>query len=94
MTQILLDTIFLSAFQTLFQLPVDPSTGSDGVRATTGKSAAKQNPQEMSFQHSLSPSLTPVGSMLDRFASVYHAMYRYSGCRLILYKQSTLYDIN
>ena len=69
MTAILLGTVFLTALQTLLSHPVLPSM-------TPG---AQETEEDLEFGHSLSPSLSPMVSLLDCYSQTYQAVYRHSG---------------
>jgi N-acetylmuramic acid 6-phosphate (MurNAc-6-P) etherase len=69
MTVILLDTVFLSALQTLIG---EPLTSSMAVTAT------HQEFGGVGFNHYLSPSLSLVSRLLDCYSQTWQAVYRHS----------------
>ena len=78
MTAVLLDTIFLSALQTLLELSVTSAAITSRPSNTRTEERAREKSQELVFQHSLPPSLSPVTDLLDCYAATYRAVYRHA----------------
>ena len=71
MTAILLDTVFLSALETLLEHPATSSTAK-----TTTQQQQQQTEQQLGFDHALSPDLTSLTKLLDCYTLTYQAVYR------------------
>ena len=69
-TAVLLGTVFLTSLQTLLGQPILPSMTLP---------AREPEETEVGFDHSLSPSLSPVVSLLDCYSQTYQTVYRHSG---------------
>ena len=77
-TAVLLDTIFLSALQTLLELSVTSAAITSRPSNTRTEERAREKSQELVFQHCLPPSLSPVTDLLDCYAATYRAVYRHA----------------
>ncbi|CAI8015335.1 Glucokinase regulatory protein [Geodia barretti] len=69
-TAVLLGTVFLTSLQTLLGQPILPSMTLP---------AREPEETEVVFDHSLSPSLSPMVSLLDCYSQTYQTVYRHSG---------------
>ena len=68
MTAILLDTVFLCAFQTLLERSATSSTNHCS-------SKDEQSFSEICFEHSVSPGLVTVAKVVDCYSMIYQAVY-------------------